>query len=137
MSTSGVDHLGVAVASIEEAAELWQILGARLEAVEEVPSQKVRVGFLPLDNLRLELIEPLAPDSPVARHLERRGQGLHHLCIAVADLETTMQELKQQGIRLLSDTPQDGAEDSKICFIHPKSANGVLVELVQHGQPDG
>jgi len=137
MSTPDVDHLAVAVASIEAAARLWQTLGLQLEGIEEVPSQRVRVGFLPIGDFRLELIEPTADGSPVAKHLQQRGPGLHHLALKVADIEATMQTLQAQGIQLLSDHPQAGADGSLICFVHPRSTHGVLLELVQHGSDHG
>jgi methylmalonyl-CoA/ethylmalonyl-CoA epimerase len=91
----------------------------------------VRVAFLPLGDTRLELLEPTAPGSPIAAHLERRGPGLHHMCVQVADIRAVMASLREQGYRLLSEEPQPGAHGSLVCFVHPKSSGGVLLELAQ------
>ena len=126
-----LDHIGIAVRSIEERLPLYCGLGLAVSAREEVPAQKVRVAFLPLAGGRLELLEPTGPESPIAGFLARRGEGLHHICLAVADIRAAMAELKRQGVALLSDEPQPGADGSLICFVHPKSAGGVLLELSQ------
>ena len=128
-----LDHLGIAVSSIEEGLGIYRALGLDLEGTEEVPEQGVRVAFLPLGDTRLELLEPTGPDSPIARHLERRGPGLHHICIRVDDIRAAMDRLSSEGYRLLSDEPQRGAHGCLVCFVHPKSAGGVLVELSQPG----
>lgn len=126
-----LDHIGIAVDSIAAASGFYRALGLELEGEEEVAEQGVRVGFLPLGTTRLELLEPTGPESPIARHLERRGPGLHHICIAVADIRSAMARLAGEGHRLLSDEPQAGAHGCLVCFVHPKSAGGVLVELSQ------
>jgi len=126
-----LDHIGIAVPSIADAAVFYNALGLEVESEEEVVDQGVRVGFLPLGDTRLELLEPLGPESPIARHLERRGAGMHHICIRVDDIRETMKRLADRGYRLLSDEPQRGAHDCLVCFIHPKSAGGVLIELSQ------
>jgi methylmalonyl-CoA/ethylmalonyl-CoA epimerase len=128
---NALDHIGIAVRSLEERLPLYRSLGLSVSAREEVPAQKVRVAFLPLAGGRLELLEPTAPDSPIAGFLARRGEGLHHICITVADIRAAMAELKRQGAVLLSDEPQPGADGCLICFVHPKSAGGVLLELSQ------
>jgi len=128
-----VDHIGVAVRSIAERAALYRILGLEVGAEEEVASEKVRVAFLPAEGTRVELLEPTAPDSPIASFLAKRGEGIHHLCFRVEDIRATMAELKERGFRLLSEEPRTGAEGSLVCFVHPASAGGVLVELSQHG----
>jgi methylmalonyl-CoA/ethylmalonyl-CoA epimerase len=129
-----LDHIGIAVSSLEEGLEFYRALGLRLEGTDEVPEQGVRVGFLPIGDTRLELLEPTGPDSPIAKHLERRGPGLHHLCVRVDDIEAAMRRLADAGYRLLSDEPQTGAHGCRVCFVHPKSAGGVLLELSQPGQ---
>ena len=126
-----LDHIGIAVRSIAEARRFWEALGLRLEGEEEVAGQGVRVGFLPLGATRLELLEPTSPESPIVRHLERRGPGLHHLCVGVADIRAAMARLAGAGYELLSDEPQPGAHGCQVCFIHPRSAGGVLIELSQ------
>jgi methylmalonyl-CoA epimerase len=126
-----LDHIGIAVRSIAEARRFWEALGLRLDGEEEVAAEAVRVGFLPLGETRLELLEPTSPDSPIARHLERRGPGLHHLCVSVPDVRAAMAELAAAGCELLSPEPKPGAHGCLVCFIHPRSAGGVLVELSQ------
>ncbi|OGQ92356.1 MAG: methylmalonyl-CoA epimerase [Deltaproteobacteria bacterium RIFOXYA12_FULL_61_11] len=129
---SSLDHLGVAVASLEEALPLYEkILGLELLGIEEVPEQQVRVAVLGLGTTRLELLEPTAEDSPVAKFLEKRGQGLHHLALRVeGDLQKTLGALADQGVRLIDRTPRSGAHGSAIAFLHPASTGSVLVELV-------
>jgi len=128
---SNLDHIGIAVSSIAEAVGFYEALGLELEGQELVEEQRVRVGFLPLGDTRLELLEPTGPDSPIARHLDRRGPGLHHVCFSVPDIRTAMARLSQSGFQLLSDEPQQGAHGCLVCFVHPKSAGGVLIELSQ------
>jgi methylmalonyl-CoA/ethylmalonyl-CoA epimerase len=113
-----LDHIGIAVESIDE-------------AVEEVLDQRVRVAFLPVGDTRIELLEPTDDTSPIARHLERRGAGLHHICLRVPDIRAAMAQLSEEGHRLLSEEPLPGAHDCLVCFVHPKSAGGVLIELSQ------
>jgi methylmalonyl-CoA/ethylmalonyl-CoA epimerase len=126
-----LDHVGIAVRSIAESASFYEALGLELTGTEDVPGQAVRVGFLPLGDTRLELLEPLGDDGPVARHLDRRGPGLHHVCVRVGDIRAAMDRLAAAGYRLLSDEPQPGAHGCVVCFVHPKDAGGVLVELSQ------
>jgi methylmalonyl-CoA/ethylmalonyl-CoA epimerase len=126
-----LDHVGIAVPSIRDVREVYEAMGLELEGIEEVIEQGVKVGFLPAGDTRLELLEPTAPESPVARHLERRGPGLHHICIGVNDIRSAMAELAARGFRLLSDEPQRGAHGCLVCFVHPASAGGVLIELSQ------
>jgi len=126
-----VDHLGIAVRSIEQAARLYtEGLGLRLERIEEVEDQGVKVGFIPLGETEVELLEP-TDDGPVARFLAKRGEGLHHLCLEVPDIAAAMERLRQHGVRLLSDEPLPGAGGCLVVFVHPRSANGVLLELTQ------
>jgi methylmalonyl-CoA/ethylmalonyl-CoA epimerase len=122
MSKPTLDHIGVAVDSLARAAELYQALGLELEGIEEVAEQGVRVGFLPAGDARIELLEPTGESSPIAKYLERRGPGLHHLCVRVADIRAVMSSLAERGFRLLSDEPQSGADGCLVCFVHPKSA---------------
>jgi len=119
------------VQSIADAAVFYRAIGLDLEGEEEVVEQGVRVGFLPLGDTMLELLEPIGPESPIARHLDRRGPGLHHICIRVDDIFAAMAGLTAEGYRLLSEEPQRGAHDCLVCFVHPKSAGGVLIELSQ------
>jgi len=128
-----LDHLGIAVRSIEEGARLYRALGFAVEGTETVPEQGVTVAFLPAGGTRIELLEPLGEDSPVARHLARRGPGLHHVAIRVPDIRAAMAALREAGFELLSDEPRAGAHGSLVCFVHPRSAGGVLLELCQPG----
>lgn len=130
---TAVDHIGIAVRSIEERLSLYRALGLKVAGSEEVPSEKVRVAFLPVGETSVELLEPTAPDSPVARFIERRGEGLHHLCFVVEDIRGAMGALAAQGFELLSEEPRAGAHGSLVCFVHPRSAGGVLIELCQPG----
>ena len=126
-----LDHLGIAVDSIDERLGIYEALGLEVEGTEEVIEQGVRVAFLPVGDSRIELLEPIDASSPIARHLERRGPGLHHICLRVPDIRAAMAELTARGYRLLSEEPQRGAHDCLVCFVHPKSTGGVLLELSQ------
>ncbi|MBM3188150.1 MAG: methylmalonyl-CoA epimerase [Chloroflexi bacterium] len=127
-----IDHIGIAVKSIEEAARLYtEGLALSLEKTETVEAQGVRVGFLPLGESEIELLEPLSDDGPVAKFLQSRGEGIHHICIRVSDIRAAMAALRQAGARLLSEEPQPGAGGCLVVFVHPRSANGVLLELSQ------
>ena len=128
-----LDHVGIAVASLERGLALYRALGLEAAAVEEVPSEKVRVAFLPVEGTSIELLEPTGPESPVAAFIAKRGEGMHHLCFRVADIRTTMAELKAGGFELLADEPRRGAHGCLVCFVHPRSAGGVLIELSQPG----
>lgn len=126
-----LDHIGVAVESIDSGLSIYRTLGIEVEGIEEVADQHVRVAFLPVGDARIELLEPTDDASPIARHLERRGAGLHHICLRVPDIRAAMAELSDHGYRLLSDEPLHGAHGCLVCFVHPKSAGGVLIELSQ------
>jgi methylmalonyl-CoA/ethylmalonyl-CoA epimerase len=127
----GVDHLGIAVRSIAESRAFYQALGLAVEAIEEVPGDQVRVAMIPCGAMRLELLEPTSPESPIARFLERRGPGLHHLCLATDDLGADDARLRAAGYQVLRPEPTRGAGGCWIQFVHPKSTGGVLVELSQ------
>ena len=126
-----LDHLGIAVRSIEAGARLYRALGFEVEGTETVPGQGVKVAFIPAGGTRIELLEPLGPESPVSRHIERRGPGLHHIAIRVPDIRAAMAALRDSGHELLSDEPVPGAHASLVCFVHPRSAGGVLLELTE------
>lgn len=127
----GVDHIAVAVQSIEQARVFYERLGLEVEEIEEVPQEGVRVAMIPCGTVRIELLEPTAESSPVARFLERRGAGLHHLCLATSDVESDDRRLRDAGIEMLRPAPTRGAGESLVQFVHPRSAGGVLVELAQ------
>jgi methylmalonyl-CoA/ethylmalonyl-CoA epimerase len=131
MAEPGLDHIGIAVKSIAEGASFYEALGLEMTEIEEVFEQGVRVGFVPVGATRIELLEPIDEASPIARHLERRGPGLHHLCFYVADIVVAMESLRTAGYELLSDEPQPGAHGCRVCFVHPRSGGGVLIELSQ------
>lgn len=126
-------HIGIAVRSLAERLDLYRALGLEVADTEEVPTEQVRVAFLPLRGTRIELVEPTAAESPIAGFIAKRGEGLHHICFEVADIRAAMAMLQERGYRLLSDEPKPGAEGSQVCFVHPKSAGGVLIELSQPG----
>jgi methylmalonyl-CoA/ethylmalonyl-CoA epimerase len=131
MDSPVLDHIGIAVPSIAEGRRFYEALGLQVEGEEEVPEQQVRVAFLPMGEGRVELLEPTSETSPIARHLSRRGAGLHHVCFRVADIRAAMGRLAAEGYELLAKDPQRGAHDCLVCFVHPRSSGGVLVELSQ------
>lgn len=124
-----IDHIGVAVRSIDEALAIYRALGLQEIRREEVSTQGVVAAFLPVGESRIELLEPTAPDSTVARFLARRGPGVHHVCFAVDDLDAALQDLQARGFRLLNPKPVPGAGGKKIAFLHPDAGNGLLIEL--------
>ncbi|HNX50928.1 MAG TPA: methylmalonyl-CoA epimerase [Thermoanaerobaculaceae bacterium] len=126
-----INHIGIAVKSLDEALTLYRALGLEVSGREEVESQKVKVAMLPVRGSQIELLEPTAPDSPIAVAIEKRGEGLHHICFEVEDIRAAMGQLKEAGFQLLSDEPKAGAHGSQVCFLHPRSGRGVLIELCQ------
>jgi methylmalonyl-CoA epimerase len=126
-----IDHVGIAVRSIAEARKLYEELGLEVEAIEEVPQEGVRVALIACGESRIELLEPTTADSPVQKFLDRRGPGLHHLCLASDSLTQDDQKLRALGYRLLRDQPTRGAGGCWVQFVHPKSTGGVLLELSQ------
>jgi methylmalonyl-CoA/ethylmalonyl-CoA epimerase len=127
-----IDHLGIAVNSIDEGKNFWSdVLGLGFEGTETVEAQKVTTAFFPVGESEVELLESTAPDGPVAKYIEKRGQGIQHVAFRVADIEAALAELKEKGIRLIDEKPRHGAGGAKIAFLHPKATNGVLVELCQ------
>lgn len=130
-----IDHLGIAVRSIEESLKFYvEALGLCCTAREIVEEQGVQVAMVPLGESRVELLEPTSDDTPVGRFLEKRGEGLHHVCIEVEDLAGRLAELKALGARLIDESPRVGAENRRIAFVHPSSAHGVLLELVERSR---
>jgi methylmalonyl-CoA epimerase len=123
-----VDHLGIAVPSLGEAARAFEALGFSVQATHDVPTEKVRAAFLPVGESHLELLEPTDPGSVIAKFLERR-KGLHHVCVLVEDIEAALAEMKARGVALLDETPRVGAGGCRVAFVHPSSAAGVLLEL--------
>ncbi len=127
-----IDHIGVAVRSIEEALRLYEEgLGLEKTIVEEVADQKTRVAILPVGDCRIELLEGMGEDSPVARSIARRGEGLHHICFEVEDVHAEVKRLRAAGVRLIDEEPRIGADGRLVVFLHPSSTGGVLMELSQ------
>jgi methylmalonyl-CoA/ethylmalonyl-CoA epimerase len=129
MTAYKIDHIGVAVVSIDDALPVYRALGLEEKRREEVPSQKVMTAFLKAGESSIELLEPTSEDSPVARFLMKRGPGIHHICFAVRDIEAAVRDLAGKGFRLLNARPAPGAHGKKIVFLHPDSGHGVLIEL--------
>ena len=129
---AAIHHIGIAVRSIEAQRSYYEgTLGGVFEGIEEVPDQKVRVAFFRVGEVRIELLEPTQASGPIATFLEKRGEGLHHLAFAVANLEERIAELKGAGLRMIDDAPRPGAGRLRIAFVHPRSTFGVLTELCE------
>jgi len=127
-----ISHLGIAVNSIEQGKGIWtDVLGLHFEGSETVAEQKVTTAFFPVGESEVELLESTAPDGPVAKFLEKKGEGVHHVAFQVENLEAALAELKEKGIKLIDEKPRLGAGGKKIAFLHPKATNGVLVELCE------
>ena len=130
-----INHLGIAVKSLDAAIPFYRDqLGMTFEGTEEVAEQKVKVAFLQIGESRIELLEPTADDSPIAKFLEKKGEGVHHTAYEVDDIDAVLADLKAKGIRLIDETPRRGAHNSLIAFIHPKATGGVLTEICQAGK---
>jgi len=127
-----IEHIGIAVKSLEESNELFRkLLGKAHYKVEEVATEGVNTSFFKVGENKVELLEATREDSAIAKFINKRGEGVHHIAFAVDDIEAEMKRLEAEGFRLLNDTPKRGADNKLVCFIHPKTANGVLVELCQ------
>ncbi|MDQ3321333.1 MAG: methylmalonyl-CoA epimerase [Acidobacteriota bacterium] len=127
-----INHLGIATKGIDDALKFWaDALGLENVHTETVEDQKVRVAMLPIGETRIELLEATSADSPIAKFLEKRGGGIHHIAVDVENIEDALAKLKAKGMRLIDEKPRVGAEDCLVAFVHPSSANGVLLELVQ------
>ncbi len=128
-----LEHIGIATRELDEALGFWRgALGLEVADIEEVSEQGVRVAMLPVGETRIELLEPTRDDSPIAKFLEKRGAGIHHIAVRVDDIRGALEKLKQSGARLIDETPRTGAGNCLIAFVHPSSAGGVLIELVEH-----
>ena len=127
-----IDHIAVLVDDLEKTLSFWRdALGMELSHVEDVPAEKSLVAFLPLGGSEVELVKPTTDDSGLARYLEKRGPGMHHICLEVDDLQGMLARLKAAGVQLIHETPVMGSGGKKYAFVHPKSANGVMVELYE------
>ncbi len=130
MTPTHIEHIGIAVKNIQESLPIFErLLGTACYAVEEVPEQKVKTAFFKIGQTKIELLEPTGPESPIAKFIEKRGEGIHHLAFAVPDLPASLVELQNAGTQLIDARPRSGAEGLQIAFLHPKSTNSVLVEL--------
>jgi methylmalonyl-CoA/ethylmalonyl-CoA epimerase len=128
-----LEHIGIATRSLDDALSFWRdALGLEVAHTEVVEEQKVRVAMLPVGEPRIELLEPTSADSPVAKFLEKRGAGIHHIAVRVDDIRAALLRLKESGARLIDDVPRVGADNCLVAFVHPSAANGVLLELVEH-----
>lgn len=129
---SRIDHVGIAVKSIEEAVKLYQdVLGLKVEGEEVVAEQKVRVAFIPVGDSEIELLESTTPDGPVAKFIESKGEGIQHIALRVDNIEAAIEQCKKAGLRLIDEVPRKGAGGARIAFLHPKSTGGVLLELCE------
>jgi methylmalonyl-CoA/ethylmalonyl-CoA epimerase len=127
-----LDHIGIAVKDLAAALAFYRdALGLEIEGTEEVASQRVRAHFAPVGEARLELLEATSPESPIAKYIDKRGPGLHHITLRVDDIHAAVAQLKARGIRLIDEAPRPGAEQSLIAFVHPSATGGVLIELKQ------
>jgi methylmalonyl-CoA epimerase len=135
MNLKNIDHIGIAVSNMQESLSFWETsLGIESHGIQEVPEQKLRTAFLPVDGTEIELLEPTSADSSVAKFIEKRGEGLHHIAIRVDDIDAALAELKVKGIQLIDETPRNGAGGARIAFVHPKATHGVLLELCERKQ---
>jgi methylmalonyl-CoA/ethylmalonyl-CoA epimerase len=132
MKVLKIDHLGIAVNSIDEGKNFWSdVLGLAFEGAETVEEQKVTTAFFPVGESEVELLESTSPDGPIAKYLEKKGPGLQHIAFRVENIEAALAELKEKGIRLIDEKPRIGAGGAKIAFLHPKATGGILVELCE------
>ncbi len=132
MKVKHIDHIGIAVKGIEQAGKFYtDILGLKIENVENVADQKVNVAFIPITDSEVELLESTEPDGPVAKYISARGEGVQHIAFRVEDIDKALEELKEKGVRLIDQAPRKGAGGARIAFIHPKETNGVLVEICE------
>jgi methylmalonyl-CoA/ethylmalonyl-CoA epimerase len=129
-----IDHLGIAVPALDEAIATYEALGFRVGEIHDVPTEKVRAAFLPVGESHLELLEPTEASSVIARFLEKRS-GLHHVCVLVDDLDAALAAMKARGVPLVDQSPRAGAGGSRVAFVHPRGALGVLLELKERAKP--
>jgi len=133
MDLSHIEHIGIAVKSLEEAIPFWEKqLGLKCYNIEEVKEQKVRTAFFQIGQSKIELLESTDSEGPIGKFIEKKGEGIHHLAIAVKNIQDNLDELNQKGIQLIDKTPRKGAEGLSIAFVHPKATHGVLLELCEN-----
>lgn len=126
-----VNHIGIAVKSIEETAKFYSKLGLEIESIEIVESQKVRVAFIPVGDVRIELLEPTSDQSTINKFIEKKGEGIHHIALSTDNLTDRLKEIEEKGVRLIDTKPRKGAHNADIAFLHPKSTHGILLELCE------
>jgi methylmalonyl-CoA/ethylmalonyl-CoA epimerase len=132
MNATHIEHLGIAVANLEESIKYYEeVLGLKCYSIEEVKDQKVKTAFFKVGQTKIELLESTSPDGPIGKFIEKKGEGIHHIAYAVEDLQESLNEVKEKGVRLIDETPRPGAEGLNIAFLHPKSTHGVLTELCE------
>ena len=132
MNCTRIDHIGIAVTSLEEGLKFYEeVLGIKSTETEVVDEQKVKVAFLPCGDSELELLESTDPEGPIARFIEKNGEGVQHIAIRVDDIDAALAEMKEKGVRLIDETPRYGAGGARIAFVHPKATKGVLLELCE------
>ncbi|MEA2020990.1 MAG: methylmalonyl-CoA epimerase [Candidatus Caldatribacteriota bacterium] len=129
-----IDHIGIAVRDLEKACDAFDKLDIEVAGKEVVEEQKVKVAFLPVDDSELELLESTSPDSPIAKFIEKKGEGIHHIAFKVKNLDEILEKLKKKGVRLIDKKARYGAGGAKIAFLHPKSTNGILIELCERNE---
>lgn len=127
-----INHIAVAVEDIDRAASFFvEVLGLPLSDKQDVPEQKTRVAFVQIGEVKIELVQPMTPDSPVGKYLAKRGQGIHHICLETDDIEATLATLSDKDVALIDKTPRVGAHQARIAFVHPKAVSGVLTEILE------
>ena len=136
MKKPKLDHIGIAVEDLDSAIETYKTLGFTVESVEDVPGFGVKVAFLPMESGSVELVQPVTDDSAIAKFIEKKGQGIHHLCFEVEDIRAELARLEAAGVQLVDKEPRQGAHGTLVAFLHPKSTGGVLIELAQKGASD-
>lgn len=135
MNTTHIEHIAIAVKNMEDSIQYYEeILGLKCYAIEEVADQKVKTAFFQVGQTKIELLEATSPDSTVAKFIEKRGEGIHHLAFAVENIEDALHEVQEKGVRLIDEKPRKGAEGLNIAFLHPKSTQGVLTEFCEKPQ---
>jgi len=128
-----IEHIGVAVKNIKDSLHIFQdIMGMECSGIEEVEEQKVKTACLPIGESKIELLESTSPEGTIAKYIEKRGEGIHHIALEVDDLNAVLTDLKKKGVELIDREPRYGVGGTKIAFLHPKSTNGVLIELCEH-----
>ncbi len=133
MNLSHIEHIGIAVKSIEEARPFYEnVLGLTCYAIEEVADQKVKTAFFKIGEAKLELLEPTSPDSPIAKFIDKRGEGIHHLALCTNNADESLKEAEEKGVKLIDIHSRLGAENLNIGFLHPKSTHGILLEFCDH-----